>query len=110
MSEKIRITDVLLCLSFTCFMAQCQGCRKADPSTRESAPGQLLYCVSCGFPLPYFDVDISSASGNAYRYAIRDSYGPCVPAAVNMAALAALGALLARLVFYFKEKYAGSGE
>lgn len=94
MSEKIRVIAVLLCLSFTCFLTQCEGCRKIDPVTREIVPNQPLYTISCGFPLPYFDVIISSASGNGYRYAIRNSYRPSVSAVVNMAALAALGALL----------------
>ncbi len=90
MSENISVIAVLLCLSFTCFLTQCGVCRKIDPVTREIVPNQMLYSISCGFPLPYFDVVISSAPGNAYRYAIRNSYRPCVSAVVNMAALVAL--------------------
>ena len=92
MNERIRIVAVMICLAFTCFLTQCQGCRKTDPVTQRVLPDQPVLTFSYGFPFPFFDIDILSSSGDMYRYALRDSYRTGISVGVNLlfAALAAL--------------------
>jgi len=84
MNDKIKTITVIICLSFTCFLTQCQGCTKTDKVTHKPIPNQVIYSISCGFPFPYFDVHILNTSENKYYYKIKNSYIVSISIAVNL--------------------------
>ncbi len=98
MKDKMKILSLLFLLSFTCFLTQCEGCRKTDPVTHRVLPNQVVYTLSCGFPFPYFDVRILNTSEGGHRYEVRDSYRKGISVSVNVLILAAGYLLLVLLL------------
>jgi hypothetical protein len=94
MNEKVKTITVLFLLSFTCFLTQCKGCLDVDNETHQLVPDQVLYTVSCGFPAPYFDVEIVTAPNESYYYRVQGSYTPWVSVPANIIIMIALYALL----------------
>ena len=75
---------VMACLSFTCFLTQCQACQKKDPVTEKILPNQVLYSISCGFPMPCFDVNILTGAEKEFYYAVGSPYLVPISVAVNI--------------------------
>ncbi len=88
--KNIRIMAVLACLSVTCFLTQCQACQKKDPVTEKILPNQVLYSISCGFPMPYFDVNILTGAEKELYYAVGSPYIIVISVAVNIIAVSML--------------------
>jgi hypothetical protein len=90
MYKNPRILSLVLCLTFTCFLTQCEACQKKDPATNKPLPDQLIYSISCGFPFPYFDINILTGAEHDFYYTIKSPYKPYISIAVNGVALAGL--------------------
>jgi len=97
--NNIKILAVLTCLSFTCFLTQCQACQKKDPVTEKFLPNQIAYSISCGFPAPWFDVNILTSAEKEFHYAVDTPYSIPISAAVNIIAVALMYVLMKFLVF-----------
>jgi hypothetical protein len=96
--NNIKIITVLALLSFTCFLTQCQACQKKDPVTEKILPNQILYSISCGFPLPYFDVDILTGTEKEFYYAVGSPYRIAITVAVNIIVVSILYVLIKFLI------------
>jgi len=94
MNEKVKTITVVILLSFTCFLTQCKGCLDVDNATNKLVPDQVLYTVSCGFPAPYFDVEILNSSDESYYYRVKSTGMAGISTAVNVAIIIALYALI----------------
>lgn len=97
--KNIKIMTLLLCVSFTCFLTQCQACQKKDPVTDRILPGQMVYSISCGFPLPYFDVNILTGTGEEFYYAVDNPYKIAISIAINIIALSVMYVIISVLSF-----------
>ncbi|HOP64186.1 MAG TPA: hypothetical protein PK358_13905 [Spirochaetota bacterium] len=98
MNDKVKTLIVAVLLSFTCFLTQCKGCLDVDNETHQLVPGQVVYTVSCGFPAPYFDVEIMTAPDEGYDYRVKNSDSVNIATAVNVFVIIALYAFVLFLV------------
>jgi hypothetical protein len=90
MNDKLKIIVTVICLSFTCFLIQCQACQKKDPMTKKILPNQVTHTISCGFPFPYFDINTLNTADNNFYYDIDSPYKIGVSVTINIIASIAI--------------------
>jgi len=94
MNANAKTAVIILCLTLTCFLTQCESCLRKDKVTKKTLQDQVMYTISCGFPFPYFDVKVKTGVDEGFYYTMDCAYQLPVSMAVNVPALALVFSLL----------------
>ena len=98
MNANAKTAVIILCLTLTCFLTQCESCLRKDKVTKKTLPDQVMYTISCGFPFPYFDVKVMTGLDEGFYYTVDCAYQLPVSMAVNIPALALIFSLITLMV------------